>query len=215
MTTIQEFNQIDGRISSLYHAAALKMGLSDSEFRILYTLAVNAPGYLQSALREATGMGRSTVNSALKKLEREGILTLSPGSGRHTCVSLTAQGHRLADRTVCRLIRLENRIYAGWTSVSSCIHVKLLKIVSHLIKFCSMMLVMLQHIGKKCYSLILAVTILTGTAVPITVCMTMAVSFRMAVCMAVSHTILMGVLMCMFMAICMSMLNKIAILIFD
>ncbi len=116
MTTIQEFNQIDGRISSLYHAAALKMGLSDSEFRILYTLAVIAPGYLQSALREATGMGRSTVNSALKKLEREGILTLSPGSGRHTCVSLTAQGHRLADRTVCRLIRLEDRIYAGWTS---------------------------------------------------------------------------------------------------
>lgn len=112
MTTIQEFNQIDGRISSLYHAAALKMGLSDSEFRILYTLAVNAPGYLQSALREATGMGRSTVNSALKKLEREG---LSPGSGRHTCVSLTAQGHRLADRTVCRLIRLEDRIYASWT----------------------------------------------------------------------------------------------------
>lgn len=96
MTTIQEFNQIDGRISSLYHAAALKMGLSDSEFRILYTLAVNAPGYLQSALRE-------------------GILTLSPGSGRHTCVSLTAQGHRLADRTVCRLIRLEDRIYASWT----------------------------------------------------------------------------------------------------
>ena len=116
MTTIQEFNQIDGRISSLYHAAALKMGLSDSEFRILYTLAVNAPGYLQSALREATGMGRSTLNSALKKLEREGILTLSPGSGRHTCVSLTAQGHRLADRTVCRLIRLEDRIYAGWTA---------------------------------------------------------------------------------------------------
>ena len=116
MTTIQEFNQIDGRISSPYHAAALKMGLSDSEFRILYTLAVNEPGYLQSALREATGMGRSTVNSALKKLEREGILTLSPGSGRHTCVSLTAQGHRLADRTVCRLIRLEDRIYAGWTS---------------------------------------------------------------------------------------------------
>ena len=73
MTTIQEFNQIDGRISSLYHAAALKMGLSDSEFRILYTLAVNEPGYLQSALREATGMGRSTVNSALKKLEREGV----------------------------------------------------------------------------------------------------------------------------------------------
>ena len=116
MTTIQEFNQIDGRISSLYHAAALKMGLSDSEFRILYTLAVNEPGYLQSALREATGMGRSTVNSALKKLEREGILTLSPGSGRHTCVSLTAQGHRLAERTVGRLIRLEDRIYAGWTA---------------------------------------------------------------------------------------------------
>ena len=52
----------------------------------------------------------------LKAREREGILPLSPGRGRHPCVSLPAQGPRLADRTVCRLIRLENRIYAGWTS---------------------------------------------------------------------------------------------------
>ena len=86
MTTIQEFNQIDGRISSLYHAAALKMGLSDSEFRILYTLAVNAPGYLQSALREATGMGRSTVNSALKKLEREGTDPVPRQWTAHLCL---------------------------------------------------------------------------------------------------------------------------------
>lgn len=62
MTTIQEFNQIDGRISSLYHAAALKMGLSDSEFRILYTLAVNEPGYLQSAC------GRPRVWAALPSI---------------------------------------------------------------------------------------------------------------------------------------------------
>ena len=86
MTTIQEFNQIDGRISSLYHAAALKMGLSDSEFRILYTLAVNEPGYLQSALREATGMGRSTVNSALKKLEREGTDPVPRQGTAHLCL---------------------------------------------------------------------------------------------------------------------------------
>ena len=53
MTTIQEFNQIDGRISSLYHAAALKMGLSDSEFRILYTLAVNEPGAFVALVKVA------------------------------------------------------------------------------------------------------------------------------------------------------------------
>ena len=54
-----------------------------------------------------------------------------------------------------------------------------------------------------------------GTAVAIAVCMAVAVSFCMTVCMAVSHSILVSVLMCMFVAVRMSMLNKVAILIFD
>lgn len=115
MTTIQESTKSTAVQQSVSCSGAEKWDCRTASSASCTRWQSMQPGYLQSALREATGMGRSTVNSALKKLEREGILTLSPGSGRHTCVSLTAQGHRLADRTVCRLIRLEDRIYASWT----------------------------------------------------------------------------------------------------
>ena len=114
-SAFQEFNRIDGRIESIYHEAAVKMGLSDSEFWILYVLVTNAPRLPQPELIEITGMSKTTVNSALKKMEREGIVHLAPGSGRSTCVSLTEAGVRLAEGTVCRLINVENRIFEGWS----------------------------------------------------------------------------------------------------
>ena len=111
----QEFNRIDGCIDKSYHKAALRMGLSDGTFWILYTLAVNEPGCMQAALCRATGMTRTTVNSALKKLEKDGILYLTSGEGRNTRVFLTEKGTELVQNTVCRLIELENRIYEGWS----------------------------------------------------------------------------------------------------
>ena len=114
-SAFQEFNQIDGQIESAYHEAALRMKLSDSEFWIFYALATHAPGCLQTDLCLATGLSRSTVNSALKKLEKEGFLYMTPGSGRSTRVFLTEQGAARQRDTVCRLIALENRIYESWT----------------------------------------------------------------------------------------------------
>ena len=114
-SAFQEFNRIDGRIESIYHEAAVKMGLSDSEFWILYVLVTNAPGLPQPELIEITGMNKTTINSALKKMEREGIVHLTPGSRRSTCVSLTEAGVRLAEGTVCRLVNVENRIFEGWS----------------------------------------------------------------------------------------------------
>ena len=114
-SAFQEFNQIDGRIERSYHAAAVKMGLSDSELWILYTLLTNDEKMLQAELTALTAMSKTTVNSALKKLEREGVLLLTPGSGRNICVSLTEKGMQLSENTVCRLVELENRIYESWS----------------------------------------------------------------------------------------------------
>ena len=48
-------------------------------------------------------------------MEREGLLELTPGGGRNTCARLTEIGHQLAEKTVCRLVALENRIYESWS----------------------------------------------------------------------------------------------------
>ena len=114
-SAFQEFNRIDGQIQRSYHEAAVKMGLPDSEFWILYVLATNEPEMLQTELTAITGVSKTTINSALKKMEREGDLKLLPGSGRNVRAALTEQGRRLAEDTVCRLVALENRIYESWS----------------------------------------------------------------------------------------------------
>ena len=115
MKAFQEFNRIDGQIQRSYHEAAVKMGLPDSEFWILYVLATNEPEMLQTELTAITGVSKTTINSALKKMERAGLLELTPGGGRNTCARLTETGHQLAEKTVCRLVALENRIYESWS----------------------------------------------------------------------------------------------------
>lgn len=114
-STFQEFNQIDRQIGSTYHEIALKLGLPDSELWILYTLTVHPPGCLQAEICRETGMTKTTVSSALKKMERNGLLTRSPGFGRNTLVFLTEKGNALCEGTVCRLIEMENRIYESWS----------------------------------------------------------------------------------------------------
>lgn len=124
-SAFQEFNQIDGQIESCYHEVALKMGLSDSVFWILYVLVTDAPNILQTDLIRTTGMSKTTVNTALKKMERSGILELSAAGGRNTCVQLTDKGHLLAEKTVCRLVALENQIYESWSPEEQAMLVRL------------------------------------------------------------------------------------------
>lgn len=114
-SAFQEFNQIDGQIQRSYHEAAVKMRLPDSEFWILYALVTNEPMLPQTELTFVTGISKTTINSALKKMEREGLLELTPGGGRSTCARLTEAGHQLAEKTVCRLVALENQIYESWS----------------------------------------------------------------------------------------------------
>ena len=111
----RECRELIGQIDGLYHEAALKLNLTDSELNILYVLCVHGPGCRQSTFYKETEMSKSTVNSAVKKMEREGLLCLKPGEGRNTCVYATDAGNALMNNTVCRLIELEDKIYDAWS----------------------------------------------------------------------------------------------------
>ena len=111
----QQLNYSASRIANAYHDAARRLGLSDSELDILYTLCTHAPGCPQSAIYKETGATRSTINSAIRKMEKAELLYLTPGQGRGTRVYLTEKGRALTETTVRRLIALEKVIYESWT----------------------------------------------------------------------------------------------------
>lgn len=108
---LKRLNCLLSEMDAAYHEAAQRQGQNDSTSRILYELG--SPASLR-AVCESTGLSKQTVNSALRKLEADGILYLEPSGARSKRVCLTEAGLRVADATAGRLIRLENSIFDEW-----------------------------------------------------------------------------------------------------
>ena len=69
----EQYTYLAGEINALYHEAAVKTGISDSVQNILYVLCEKGGKCLQSEISRLTGISRQTINSAIRKLEKEGI----------------------------------------------------------------------------------------------------------------------------------------------
>lgn len=111
---LRRFNYLIGETDAAYHEAALRLGLSDSALRILYALW---EGDCRCSLREVcrrSGLSKQTVNSALRRLEAEGLAYLERAGGKRKDVCLTAAGAALAGRTVARIMEAENAVFASW-----------------------------------------------------------------------------------------------------
>lgn len=99
---------------AVYHEATLKLGLPDSSMIVLYTICLFEGSCPLGDITALSGLPKQTVNSALRRLEGEGVLYLQAAGGRKKRVSLTEKGRELCRDTVLRLMRLEDGIYASW-----------------------------------------------------------------------------------------------------
>ena len=110
-----QYTYLAGEINALYHEAAVKMGISDSVQNILYVICEQGNQCLQSEISKRTGISRQTINSAIRKLEKDEILYLEQGKGRNTIVCLTEKGEKFALEKIYPLYEIENKIWNEWT----------------------------------------------------------------------------------------------------
>lgn len=106
---------LSAEITSLYHEAAVKIGISDTVLNILYVLCEREGKCLQSDIFRLTGISRQTINSAIRKLERDGLVYLKQGEGRNTVVCLTEKGQDFSTEKVLPLFQIEDKIWNEWT----------------------------------------------------------------------------------------------------
>lgn len=112
---MKRFNHLTSEINAAYHDAALKLGISDSALQILYTVCSSGGLCLISDICRLSGISKQTINSALRKLEKEDIVYLKPYKGRTKSVHLTKNGKALAEQTAMKIIEIENRIFEVWS----------------------------------------------------------------------------------------------------
>ncbi len=111
---MERLNYLTSEINEVYHDAALRMGVSDSAMNILYTICVAGDGCALSDVARLSGCSRKTIHSAVKKLEKDGIVRLEPKNKREKRVLLTQAGKELTEKTAKKLIATENEIFDGW-----------------------------------------------------------------------------------------------------
>ena len=108
----REYNNLYRLSNELYHAVAVKMGLSDSAFDILYVLDDLGDGCLQKDVCAASGMTKQTVNTSVHKLERAGVVELRIEHGRGTHLHLTEGGRALVDQCIRPVVQAEEEAFA-------------------------------------------------------------------------------------------------------
>ncbi|MDO5002361.1 MAG: hypothetical protein Q4E20_08940 [Eubacteriales bacterium] len=65
-------------------------------------------------MHRETSISKQTLNSAIRKLERGGIIFLAQSGSRTKTVYLTESGAEFVDRTVARLFSAELSAFNGW-----------------------------------------------------------------------------------------------------
>ena len=116
--TFQQFittiNRMYKEEDDIYRRVARHSGLSDAAFWILYAMEMAQGPATQTEIGSTLVLSKQTINSALRKLEGDGTVYLEGLGGRRKRACLTEKGQTLAERTVVRLIEIENGILASW-----------------------------------------------------------------------------------------------------
>lgn len=108
---LKEFNRIYKKTNEIYHDIALRLGLSDSAFDILYSISELGDGCLQKDICNATCIPKQTIHSSIRQMEKSGYLTLSSGKGRSMHITLTDLGKRLLERTIYPVMQMEGEAF--------------------------------------------------------------------------------------------------------
>ena len=111
---LKRYNYLIGETEATYHEISLKLGLSDSVMKILYAICDNGKSCLLQEICRSSGMSKQTVNSAIRKLENEGIVYLENVGQKAKNVCLTESGKELVQKTALRVIEIENSIFESW-----------------------------------------------------------------------------------------------------
>lgn len=108
---LKEFNSLYKELDGLYHRIALQIGLSDSAFFIMYSIAEFGDGCLQKDIAEQYFISRKTINSSIKNLEAQGYITLKKGNRRDMHIYLTQAGQEFVDEKIAAVFEIENSVF--------------------------------------------------------------------------------------------------------
>lgn len=111
--TLRQFNRITKDIDDVYRQMAKKYGIGECSFWIIYTLRLADKPLTQSSICSQMYQPKQTVNSAVKKLESDGLIkSVFLDDKRKKFIILTEKGKAAANSTADMVIDAETQSFS-------------------------------------------------------------------------------------------------------
>ncbi len=111
--SLEEFNQLYKKMKEIYHLYAKSLGISDMAFWLLYSLHESSSIRTQRDFCATWHYPPQTVNSAIKNLERLGLITLeyAAGNQKNKRIVPTKLGREYMKKVITPLVAAERRVF--------------------------------------------------------------------------------------------------------
>jgi len=107
---VKYLNNMLCEIDNLYQSLLLNKGLSDSEYVVIFSILELGEGCLQKDIANNSYINKKTINSTIKKLEKNGIITLKAGKYPNMHIYLTQEGKDYIKNNIIPIIEVENNV---------------------------------------------------------------------------------------------------------
>lgn len=107
-------NQLDRKQGELYHRFAVRLGISDTAFWVLYSLCESDEIYTQNSLAELWCIPKQTINSAINVLVKAGYVQLAPiqKARNSKSIHLTEKGSEFYREMILPLFIAEQKAFS-------------------------------------------------------------------------------------------------------
>lgn len=107
---LKQLNGMLCEIDSIYQSLLATKNVSDSEFIVMTALLSLGEGCLQKDIAETSYMSKKTINSTIKKLEKDGFIKLKAGKYPNMNIYLTTKGKDHIKENILPIIEVEERV---------------------------------------------------------------------------------------------------------
>ena len=114
-TTSREFDRLNWMIDDLYHEIASHLDLSDSGYAVMRVFLILGDSCTQTEICRYASLAKQTVNSSVKRLERQGLIFFEESSGRERRIRLTAAGEEMVYDRIRLIEEAENAAFCEMT----------------------------------------------------------------------------------------------------
>lgn len=107
---LKQLNGMLCEIDSIYQSLLATKNVSDSEFVVMIAILSLGEGCLQKEIAENSYMSKKTINSTIKKLEKEGYIKLKAGKYPNMHIYFTKQGLMHIENNILPIIDVEEKV---------------------------------------------------------------------------------------------------------